>query len=388
MRTLLLTPDFPPRRGGVARYLEAVASALKEEVTVYAPPEPDSAAFDASAPYRVVRTPLLSRFVRPRWLRALVLLWRRRERDGRVIVSHVLPFGTAAWIAGWFTGKPYVVIVHGMDVGLARRSPWKRWLAGAVLRGAASVIANSHALKDEVRAAWGVERVAFVHPAVAMKGEGLEGREGRVSSAGVRIQEPGVRIQEPAPIGRRPFVRLLTVARLVPRKGHLRVLEALARLRERGELPDGVDYLIVGDGPMKEAIERRAVELGVDDVVRFRHGAADEALPDIYRSSDVFVMPTVAGQADREGFGIVYLEAAAYGLPSVATRQPGVDEAVLDGRTGLLVPDGDAEALAQALLRLSTDAELRRTLGSAGQARVREEFTRGRQAEKLRRLLT
>lgn len=365
-KTLLLTSDFPPRRGGVARYLEAVAAALKEDLTVYAPPEPDAEEFDRSVPYRVVRQPLLYRLIWPRWLRAVALLRRQAAAHDRVIVSHVLPFGTAALAAKLFTKKPYTVIVHGMDVALAARSPWKRWLSGAVLRNADLVLANSRALKDEVRARFGVERAAFVHPAMTFKGAVKEWEVAPIAHAGVR---------------------LLTVARLVSRKGHLRVLEALGRLRERGELPEGLEYAVVGDGPMTDLIAQRAVELGVDDLVHQRHAVRDEALPEIYRSSDVFVMPTVANQADREGFGIVYLEAAAYGLPSIGTRQLGVDEAVLDGHTGLLVPDGDIEALARAIRKLCTDAELRKTLGSAGQIRVREEFSRGRQAEKLRHLL-
>ncbi len=359
---LLLTPDFPPRRGGVARYLDGVADALKDRVRVLAPPEPGAAKFDASAPYPIERAPLEFRFLWPRWLRAVRLLVERRETYERVIVSHVLPFGTAALLAGLRTKAPYVVIAHGMDVALAARSPWKRLLAGLVLRRADLVVANSRALKDEIRARFGAERVAYVHPAVTLGEKGMTAPPSSTS------------------------VRLLTVSRLVERKGHLRVLEALARLRERGEWPDGLSYTIVGGGPMAEAIERRVADLGLNDVVQLQRDIQDEVLPGLYRTHDVFVMPTVAGGADREGFGIVYLEAAAFGLPSIATRQPGVDEAVLDGHTGLLVPDGNIDALAAAIRTLSTDAALRRTLGEAAQRRAQEEFSRERQAEKLHHL--
>ncbi len=365
-KTLLLTPDFPPRRGGVALYLDAVASALKEEIYVLAAPEPDSAVFDAGASYSIERIELLFRWIWPHWFRSVLILCQRSAWYHRVIVSHVLPFGTAAFFAKLITKKPYVVIAHGMDVALARRSSWKKFLAGFVLRGAKLVIANSRALKEEIHGTWKVERVAFVHPAITLKGMAKEWNIEPIPHAGIR---------------------LLTVSRLVSRKGHLRVLEALARLRDRHQLPEGLEYLIVGDGPMSDAIEMRATDLGIDDLVHFRRGVSDEALPELYRSSDVFVMPTVASGADREGFGIVYLEAGAYGLPCIGTRQPGVDEALLDGHTGLLIPDGDIEALTRALLKLSTDGALRRTLGIAGQERVRNEFSRGKQAEKFRNLL-
>ena len=365
-KTLLLTPDFPPRRGGVARYLEAVAMAIKEDVRVVAAPEPDAGRFDAQAPFPIERAPLLYPLFWPRWLKTVRIMVERAPSYRRLIVSHVVPFGTAALLAGLKTKIPYVVIAHGMDVALASRNPWKKFLAGLVFRNAELVIANSRALKDEIRGRFGASCVAFVHTALTLKG--------------------AVKEWDTAPIAH-PGVRLLTVSRLVARKGHLRVLEALHRLRERGELPADLSYTVVGDGPMSEAIERRAVDLGVDDIVHFHHGVTDERLPELYRSHDVFVMPTAAKGADREGFGIVYLEAGAYGLPCVATMQPGVDEAVLDGTTGVLVPDGDIEALARAIRRLALDADVRKTLGEAGRRRAQEEFSRARQAEKLRHLL-
>lgn len=365
-KTLLLTPDFPPRRGGVARYLEAVAMAIKEDVRVVAAPEPDAGTFDASVPFPVERVPLLYPLFWPRWIKTVRLMIDRAPSYRRLIVSHVIPFGTAAFLAGLKTKIPYVVIAHGMDVALATRNPWKKFLAGLVFRNAELVIANSRALKDEIRGRFGATRVAFVHPALTLKGSVKDWETTAIAHEGVR---------------------LLTVSRLVARKGHLRVLEAIHRLRERGELPADLSYTVVGDGPMSDAIERRAVDLGIDDVVHFQHGVSDERLPEIYRSHDIFVMPTTTKGMDREGFGIVYLEAGAYGLPSIATLQPGVDEAVLDGSTGVLVPDGDIEALARAIRRLALDADARKTLGETGRRRAQEEFSRARQADKLRHLL-
>ena len=363
-RTLLLTPDFPPSPGGVARYLEVVAYALKDEVTVFASPEPSVKAVDLEASYKIVRTPLLYKNIWPRWLCSVVLLCRQAKAYDRVVVSHLLPFGVAALVARAFTKKPYVLIVHGLDISLALRSGWKQKLARIVVRNADLVVANSIALKDELQSIFSVDRIAYVHPSFSP----------RVLTSSRPLSHHGI--------------RLLTVARLVPRKGHLRVLEALARLRREGRAPADLSYMIVGDGVMKEEIERRVVELGLTDCVHLRTDVSDEELPNFYQSSDLFVMPTAFTKLDREGFGIVYLEAAAFGLPSIATHHAGVDEAVLDGSTGLLIPDGDIGALAKAIQTLSTDAALRQKLGAAGKMRVQQEFSRERQVEKIQRLLT
>ena len=112
----------------------------------------------------------------------------------------------------------------------------------------------------------------------------------------------------------------------------MKVLEAMK------EMPD-VQYTIVGDGPMRSVIEAKIRELGLTDRVTIRTDVTDAELPNVYRNADVFVMPSTKSDSDREGFGIVYIEAALFGVPSIAVRQPGVDEAIVDGVTGWLIDD-------------------------------------------------
>jgi phosphatidylinositol alpha-1,6-mannosyltransferase len=173
-------------------------------------------------------------------------------------------------------------------------------------------------------------------------------------------------------------LHLLTVARLVERKGHLKVLDALAKV-------PNATYHIVGDGPMLGAIQAKVNELGLGDRVTITTNAGDEQLPDIYRAADVFVMPTTKTEHDREGFGIVYLEAQLFGVPVIATRHPGVDEAVHDGEGGILVSDSPQELLA-ALERLK-DQTTRSKFGARGRASVTHYFTREQQMYKLLELL-
>lgn len=338
-KTLLYTSDYPPARGGVARYLFGLAEFFRDRVEVVV----------ADERHR-------------RWWSAAAWFVTRRSRYDRLLVSHVLPFGTAAMVAGLITRKPYVVIVHGMDVGLAKQSNVKRFVAGIVLRRATTVVVNSASLEREVRQEFWVRRPVVVYPSVS---------------------SPSTR---PEPIAGRPnSVRLLTVARLVSRKGHLRVLDAIRVLRDKH--PDfSVSYAIVGDGPMRAAIESAVRDLGLQDV-RIVTDVSDDLLPSYYAAADALVMPVVRDPVDREGFGMVYLEAAAYGVPSIATNMPGIDEAVINEETGILVEDGDIAGLADAVYRLAADAFLRARLGEAAFRRAHEVFAPDRQFSKLNDLL-
>jgi glycosyltransferase involved in cell wall biosynthesis len=262
-----------------------------------------------------------------------------------------------------------------MDVGLAKTRWAKRIVAGTVLRGAEVVVANSMALEREVRDEFGVRRTAVVYPSLRADGGGGTGLPAHGATPQRREYAGMFRSRGP--------ISLVTVARLVPRKGHLRVLDAIDSLR-RSHPELLVEYVIVGDGPHFETIFRRISELGLDDRVTIVRDATDAQLDDHYSSADLFVMPVVADSIDREGFGMVYLEAALHGVPSIATDMPGVDEAVLDGITGILVKDGDIAALAAAVYRLSMNVDERRRLGEAARARTIDEFSTERQFANLR----
>ena len=361
-KILLLTLDFPPRTGGVARYLGALTDFFKEEISVISVPEKGDEEFDQKVNYLVRRQELLSKIIWPHWLKTAWLLLKEKNNYQILIVSHLLPLGTAAWLAKIFTGRPYIVIVHGMDVALAKQSVIKKQLAGFVLSEAKVVVANSTALAEEVKKDFDVKKTEVVCPGI---------KNFPHNNVDRRYCDPG------------HFV-LLTVSRLVPRKGHSRVLEAVVALKDR--IPN-LHYKIVGDGPMKEILKKKVDELDLSSFVEFLDNVSNEEFAEIYSSSDLFVMPTVANQADREGFGTVYLEAAAYGVPSIATRQPGVDEAVVDGETGILVADGNIDELAAAIFDLWQDLEKLKHLGLTAQQRAVLEFGWGRQMEKLRKYL-
>lgn len=337
-RILLPTVDYPPQRGGVARYLSSIAQTLPSVNVLHWQPWPG-------------------------YVRAARDLWVRRMTYDRLLVSHILPIGTLVWLLRRITRKDYTVVLHGMDFDLARRSAWKRWLTKRIL-ACHAIVVNSQALGDEVRAFLGKTStpIDVVYPPVG---------DAFVESSELFAKQP------PSPQERKPT--LLTVGRLVERKGFLKVVKLLPLLPH-------VRYRIVGDGPMRNPILNLAKNLGVDDRVEIIQAASDGKLPEIYRQADVFVMPTTKTPEDREGFGIVYLEAQLFGVPIVATRQPGVDEAVAHEDTGLLVEDGD-EALLAAIRRLLSDDALRQAMGDRGRKRVLGGFTREHQMRKLETVL-
>jgi phosphatidylinositol alpha-1,6-mannosyltransferase len=171
---------------------------------------------------------------------------------------------------------------------------------------------------------------------------------------------------------RKDFPLVLSVGALKPRKGYDVSIRAIVKASKA--IPN-LRYVIVGDlGDSEYVGHLRALttELGLDDVVSFLGQVSETELRDWYHRCDLFLLtPVQVGEA-FEGFGLVYLEAGACGKPVVGSRSGGVPDAVLDGQTGLLAPEGDVKATADAIVRLLSDPDLARRLGQAGQERARE----------------
>ena len=328
-RFLLPTPDYPPKRGGVARYLSALVSTFPNAIT-----------------------PLVWKAF-PSYREMFIEFWQRRNQFDVLLTSHVLPIGSAALAFRCIARKPYEVMLHGLDFDSARSVPRKRFMMWLVLFFARRVFANSQSLADEV-AKFSRRQCLVMYPCVT---------DELIESADI------VSASEEA-CTRAISLRLLTVGRLVERKGHLKVLETMK------QIPNTM-YSIVGDGPMKKEILDTIVEMGLQDRVTLLPHVSDGKLPDVYASHDIFVMPSTKSKSDREGFGIVAIEASLFGLPVIATNQPGVDEAVIDGETGILIEDS-IDALVAAIMKLSTDPALRERLGRTGRERVIKEFTRAK----------
>jgi phosphatidylinositol alpha-1,6-mannosyltransferase len=164
---------------------------------------------------------------------------------------------------------------------------------------------------------------------------------------------------------------IVTVARLADRyKGHDVMLHALPLIRAR--VPD-VKWIVIGDGPLREPLERRAAALGLNRDVRFLGSVSDQERDRWLDQARVFAMPSrLSSSGGGEGFGIVYLEAGSHMLPVVAGNVGGAVEAVVDGVTGLLVDPTEPAAVANAIADLLIDRRRAEALGRAGAARARD----------------
>jgi phosphatidylinositol alpha-1,6-mannosyltransferase len=228
------------------------------------------------------------------------------------------------------------------------------------MRRSSPLLANSNAMAERLQA------LGMYSPLVVFPGANPD----RFAPAGTPPPEPV----------------LLTVSRLVSRKGIDTVLCALPALLE--EFP-ALRYRVGGQGPDRENLEALARQLGVSEAVEFLGFIRDDELPELYRSASIFVMPAreEVEAPSVEGFGIVYLEASASGLPVVAASSGGAVEAVRHGETGLLIPPDDPAQLNEALGRLLRDPELRRRMGQNGRRWVEEEMNWDRAARQLREAL-
>jgi len=168
-------------------------------------------------------------------------------------------------------------------------------------------------------------------------------------------------------------IKILSVGRLVEKKGHEYAIKALAKVVNK----NGKDiiYRIVGDGPLKDKLRSLAEELGIEDCVEFMGNVEDEELLKLYKESHIFILPSVtASDGDQEGIPVVFMEAQAMGLPVISTYHSGIPEVVIDGKSGFLVPEKDVDALAEKMEFLVEHPELWSEMGGYGREFVEKHY--------------
>lgn len=344
-RIALLTLDFPPSIGGVQQYLFELSRriGILYDLTVVRP-RAGSAQF-RTEPFRVLPVPTATPW---HFARALAT-----TRPHLTIVGHAHP--RLLLPAALLRMGRYIALAHGNDFEAAQWK-WHSRIFNRLLAGASPLVTNSNANARRLQEL-GLPAPEVVLPAADPK----------------RFTPP--QAARPGP----PV--LLTVARLVSRKGIDTVLRALPPLLD---LEPRLEYWIVGNGQARPELEKLARDLQIVSAVRFlsKEGdpVSDSELPDIYRRASIFVLPareefhSAETSPSVEGFGIAFLEASATGLPVVAGRSRGATEAVREGETGLLVPPDDPAALTRALSRLLSDAGFCQRLGRAGRRWVEDEM--------------
>jgi phosphatidylinositol alpha-1,6-mannosyltransferase len=345
VRLLLVTNDFPPKAGGIQQYLANLTGAHEGEILVLAPADdPADGTQRGEAVVRRHRRKFL-------WPTPGVRRWV--ESEIRDFEPDLVLFG-APYPLAWMTPRlkrdfdvPVAILCHGAEVTVPAVLPIARQLLRRSLRAA------------DIRLA--------VSRYTARRVEHLTGRTVTYIGSGVDVDafRPSM---EAKPGGDVPVVGC--VSRFVPRKGQHRLIRAAAELNRRGR---PVRLTFVGSGRKLSALRRLADRLGVD--ARFEVGVAWSRLAELYREMDVFCMPCRSrwGGLEIEGLGIVYLEAAASGLPVLAGNSGGAPETVRPAETGFVV--GSIADIVEGLEMLLGDAERAAAMGAAGRRFVTSEFT-------------
>jgi phosphatidylinositol alpha-1,6-mannosyltransferase len=344
MRVLLTTPDYPPMTGGIQLLCERLVRHSRLDYEVLTLGVPDVSRGSSAAP-RATRTPRLgSHRGAIMALNAITISRALALRPDAVLSGHIVT-GPAALIVQRLLGAPAVQYLYGKE--LAGRTGLARFVTE---RARASVAISSHTRRQALALGAPADRVHLILPGVDPPAD----RPPRSDRSDASDRSPTV----------------ITVARLEDRyKGFDVMLEALPLVRAR--VPS-VRWVVVGDGSLRGELRAMADARGVAGSVTFTGPLDDEARDDWLERADVFAMPSrlMPGGVGGEGFGIVYLEAGAHGLPCVAGELGGSADAVVDGETGLTVDATDHVAVAGAIVKLLLDPELRKRLGEAGRTRA------------------
>lgn len=376
MRLLVLSELFLPTKGGTAVWAAEVYQRLGgKEIHIVTADVPGAAAVDAVHTNTIHRLNLK----RVPWLRPESLAMYARffikslvlaltHRFDAIHAFRALPEGLTAWAVARLTFRPVVIYAHGEELTTWGRGGKYKAMCFA-LRHADRIIANSeHTRATLLGMGVAATRIAVIYPGVdtAVFRPGLE-------IAGLR-EKSG--IPEVAPL-------VFSVGRLSRRKGFDQMVRAVARLRDEGR---AMHYVVGGIGEDADYLAGLVAEHRLQDVVHLI-GAIDEAdLPRWFNACDFFAMPNRDIDGDNEGFGMVFIEAAACGRTSLAGEAGGTGSAVLHGQTGLRVDGASLEAVVAGLRLLLAQTELRRQLAEAALQRVQVEFAWTQVADKTRRL--
>lgn len=355
MKTLLFTLEYPPFRGGVANYYGNMAK--------YWPIAEKLVVLDNNRGELMKKSGFLA------WWPSFFTLKRKLANDkfDYLLVGQILPLGTVARLVSWLYPVKYGVFLHGMDLSFALKSWRKRIITRLVLKGADKIICANSYVREKL-----IEFLPESALKVAIVNPGIEGGAPEVDKNDI-IEIKKIYNLEGKTV-------LLSLGRLVKRKGVDRTIEALAHIPD--SLGENLIYFIAGAGPREEYLKKLVPNNFADRIV-FLGVLSEEEKWTWLQTCDIFIMPSRDISGDFEGFGIVYLEANLCGKPVIAGNSGGVRDAVVDEMSGLLVDPDKVDAIAQTIIRLAEDSGLREQLGEQGRLRAINHFNWEKQANKI-----
>jgi len=360
-KTLLITLEFPPFYGGVSNYYYNLASRLPADKISVLTNQP--VPWSPLSKLKIYHYNLISQLpIWPKWLPALVKIFSliKKERVEMVWVGQVLPLGTISLILNIFFKIKYFVSFHGSDLLTAQRNKWKKFLLINIISRADFITVNSQFTKNEVlKLKIKKPNILLIYPGVPL----IKNRENNLTE----------KISKSKNI-------ILTVARLTPRKNIISIIQALPKVIEK---QSEIHYFIIGRGPEKEKLEQKINELNLEKYVSLLTNISNDQLIDYYQAASLFILLPISYQHEVEGLGIVFLEAAQFQKPIIASDHGGCREVVIDQQTGLIVEPQNLEQISGAILKILNNQELASKLGEAAKAYVQRKFNWEEEADKL-----
>ena len=349
-RILLLTYEYPPTAGGIGRYTSDLLYCLR--ILGYEPIVISKFQNDKLSERDVV--PLFTGEPVKDFIKFLVFYLR--FRPAKVVLAH--PLTWRIFLPVSLFHRDYVLIIYGSEIAsrdknrAIRNFVWKY-----LCKRARNIIAISEYSRTVLLSALpeiDQTKIALIYPALR---EYWFERNNRSDEFRAKHNFHGI--------------VLLTLARIVSRKGHDSVIKSLPEILKKRK---NVFYVIAGKGSERSNLEELAKELGVSKNVFFIGYISEDDLPAIYDACDLFVMPTHEDAGKVEGFGYTYIEAAARGKASIAGNHGGAREAVVDGETGYLVDPYQPKEISSKTILLMENTELRKTMENNAMGRAQKEF--------------
>ncbi len=371
-KILIITLEFPPQIGGIATYVDQIASGFDPEgVIVIAPKDPATEEWDKTRKYRILRKNMLfPKFIWPRWIPALWHTYRivKKEEIKVIFVQHMLPLGYAAVLVKKLFKIPFLVFSHGTDFILATNKRRKTFFSSFVFKSSEQVITNSQSLKRRfnLRLPKFSDKTTILYPCpdqdlfIEPSTEELNDIKHRFALSGKKV--------------------ILSISRIVDGKGFPHLLSAI---KEIVKTDPNIVWLVIGDGPKKELFLDLVQKNNLQNIVRYIGNVPHKDLKVYYYTADIFALLTHPDHGFEEGLGLVFLEAAAAGIPVVAGKSGGVEEGVSHMYTGIVVDTYQHDQAVNAIATLLENKEFADRLGRQARERVKAHFNWQHQLKRL-----
>ena len=356
MKTLLVTLEYKPFKGGVAEYYSAIFDNWPNKDFFVLTTKFSETVKESS---RISRKNLVSSFFS--WFSSFFFIANeiKRRKIDHLIVGHILPIGTVVWLLSFVFKFKYSVILHGMDYAYSQKRNRKKKIVNKILLKSTNIICgNSYLetiiLKDNPKLK---EKISVVNPGVALKTlENYSQKNNKIFN-------------------------IFFIGRLVKRKGVDKTIEAID-LIDNKKYPN-INFLIAGAGPDQDYLKN----ISKDGRIKFIGKISDDEKWKYLYDADVFVMPSRNMDGDFEGFGIVYLEANLMETPVIAVNSGGVSDAVENNVSGILLTDDNPEKIKNAIINLYDNQDYKNSLGKRGRQRVLNDFSWKKQVNKIYKVI-